>query len=57
MLKKSYQQNFSEEFTDDAAVVESAGNKIYLVEGDQSNFKITTPFDLKLAEKILATNS
>ena len=57
LLKKSYQQNFNEEFTDDAAVVESAGNKIYLVEGDQSNFKITTPFDLTLAEKILATNS
>jgi len=57
LLKKSYQQNFNEDFTDDASVVESAGNKIYLVEGDQSNFKITTPFDLKLAEKILATNS
>jgi 2-C-methyl-D-erythritol 4-phosphate cytidylyltransferase len=53
LLKKSYQQNFNETFTDDASVVESAGNKIYLVDGDPSNFKITTPFDLSIAEKIL----
>jgi 2-C-methyl-D-erythritol 4-phosphate cytidylyltransferase len=52
VLKKAYQQNFEEAFTDDAAVVESTGAKIYLVEGDQVNFKITTPFDLSLAEKI-----
>src|SRR5205823_5407456 len=57
LLKKAYQQNFNEEFNDDASVVESAGTKINLIEGDQQNFKITTPFDLKLAENILATNS
>lgn len=52
LLKKAYQQNFEEAFTDDASVVESSGTKIYLVDGDQINFKITTPFDLRLAEKI-----
>jgi hypothetical protein len=39
LLKKSYQQNFNEDFTDDASAVESAGNKIYLVEGDPSTSK------------------
>jgi 2-C-methyl-D-erythritol 4-phosphate cytidylyltransferase len=57
LLKKAYQQNFNEDFTDDASVVESIGTKINLVDGDQKNFKITTPFDLELAEKILATNT
>ncbi|HUM45774.1 MAG TPA: 2-C-methyl-D-erythritol 4-phosphate cytidylyltransferase [Chitinophagales bacterium] len=52
-LKNAYRQTFSESFTDDASVVESAGVKINLVNGDPGNFKITTPYDLLLAEKIL----
>ncbi len=57
LLKKAYQQNFNESFTDDATVVETYGNKIYLVEGEQSNFKITTPFDLQLAENIFSLDA
>jgi len=53
VLKNSYKQPFSESFTDDAAVVEAAGYKINLVDGDPENFKITTPYDLRLAEKLL----
>ena len=52
-LKTAYKQNFQDSFTDDAAVMEASGQKINLVEGDQANFKITTRFDLQLAEKIL----
>ena len=51
-LKKAYQQTFQEEFTDDASVAEAAGQKIYLVEGDPLNFKITTKTDLEVAERI-----
>jgi len=50
ILKKAYEQNFSTVFTDDASVVEAAGSKIYLVEGNRENIKITTGFDLELAE-------
>ncbi|MBX7142202.1 MAG: 2-C-methyl-D-erythritol 4-phosphate cytidylyltransferase [Chitinophagales bacterium] len=52
-LKKAYQQTFKEEFTDDASVAEAAGQKIFLVEGDPVNFKITTKTDLELAERVL----
>jgi 2-C-methyl-D-erythritol 4-phosphate cytidylyltransferase len=52
-LKKAYQQTFQEEFTDDASVAEAAGQKIFLVEGDPLNFKITTKTDLEVAERIL----
>jgi 2-C-methyl-D-erythritol 4-phosphate cytidylyltransferase len=41
--------------TDDAAVVESVGGRVVIVEGDPQNLKITTPPDLVLAETILAT--
>jgi len=41
------------QFTDDASVLEWYGKPIFLCEGQIDNFKITTPFDLKLAELIL----
>ncbi len=50
LLKKAYKQKFEPFFTDDASVVESLGNKIHLVEGNRENIKITTEFDLKMAE-------
>ncbi len=52
-LLKAYQTPFKTDFTDDASVVEAAGNKINLVEGNRENIKITTPFDLKIAETLL----
>lgn len=43
------------ETTDDAAVVERAGRRVTLVEGEAMNFKITHPEDLRLAERLLMT--
>jgi len=53
LLKKAYEQNFSPLFTDDASVVEATGIEIHLVEGNRENIKITTEFDLNVAESIL----
>lgn len=53
ILKKSYEQPYSELFTDDASVVESAGYSVKLVEGNRENIKITTEMDLKIAESLL----
>ncbi len=52
-LKKAYEMPFSPDFTDDASVVEAAGYEITLVEGNSENIKITSPFDLVVAEAIL----
>lgn len=49
-LKNAFSKGYSTQFTDDASVVEHAGEKIHLVEGTYSNIKITTPEDLALAE-------
>jgi len=54
IIVKAYQQHYSKLFTDDASVVEAAGNQIYLVEGNSENIKITTPQDLKFAEVFFA---
>jgi len=53
LLTKAYEQPYSSLFTDDASVVENLGLKINLVEGNRENIKITTAFDLKLAEILL----
>lgn len=50
VLKRAYEQPFSELFTDDATVVESLGESIHLVEGNRENIKITTPDDLVFAQ-------
>ena len=39
--------------TDDCSAVERLGKRVYLVDGDEENLKITTPADLLLAEAIL----
>ncbi|MCK6611878.1 MAG: 2-C-methyl-D-erythritol 4-phosphate cytidylyltransferase [Bacteroidia bacterium] len=53
ILLDAYKQATDDNFTDDASVVESAGYSINLVEGEEQNIKITTPFDLKLAALFL----
>jgi 2-C-methyl-D-erythritol 4-phosphate cytidylyltransferase len=40
--------------TDDAALVEAAGGRVVVVDGDPANLKITGPDDLERAEAILA---
>ncbi|MFN2748197.1 MULTISPECIES: 2-C-methyl-D-erythritol 4-phosphate cytidylyltransferase [Bacillus] len=39
--------------TDDASLVEEAGGKVAIVQGDYRNIKLTTPDDLLIAEAIL----
>jgi len=53
LIKKAYSQNYDEKFTDDAIVLESAGERIHLIEGNIENIKITYPFDLVVAEAFL----
>ena len=42
--------------TDDCSAVEHMGMRVKIVEGDEKNIKITTPFDLKIAELIMEEN-
>jgi 2-C-methyl-D-erythritol 4-phosphate cytidylyltransferase len=53
LLRKAYKLPFDESFTDDASVIEALGQRITLVNGNEENIKLTTPFDLKLAEVLL----
>jgi 2-C-methyl-D-erythritol 4-phosphate cytidylyltransferase len=51
-LKKALQRARGENYwgTDEAVLLERAGEKVAVVVGDPRNIKITTPLDLKIAE-------
>ena len=53
LLKRAYEQPYQTGFTDDASVVESLGVPVCLTAGNRENIKITTPFDLAIAEALL----
>ena len=53
LLKAANRQSYNDGFTDDASVVEAFGFDVTLVEGNRENIKITTPYDLKIAEVLI----
>ena len=54
-IKEAYNQPYEASFTDEATVAERSGFRIELVEGEETNIKVTFPLDLVVAEKILAS--
>lgn len=53
LIKKAFDQDYNEKFTDDASVLENYGREINLVEGNRENIKITYPEDLLMANIFL----
>ena len=50
LLRRAYGQPYTDFFTDDASVVERYGHAVSLVQGNRENIKITTPYDMRIAE-------
>lgn len=57
MLRKAYAGSSYRLYTDDAGLVGSLGISIQLFEGNPENIKITSPFDLQMAEAIVRLRS
>jgi 2-C-methyl-D-erythritol 4-phosphate cytidylyltransferase/2-C-methyl-D-erythritol 2,4-cyclodiphosphate synthase len=53
----AHRASAGEELTDDAAVAERGGLAVALVEGSEDNVKVTTPEDLRRAERSLAAET
>ncbi len=55
ILASAYRQAQASGFlaTDDLAVLEWTGQPVFLVQGDYSNIKLTTPEDIKIAQSLL----
>ena len=56
ILKKAYIQEYTDSFTDDASVVEKCNYPITLTQGNRENIKITTPYDVLVAEALVGKN-
>jgi 2-C-methyl-D-erythritol 4-phosphate cytidylyltransferase len=55
LIKPAFTQPYRPSFTDEATVVEASGHPVTLVDGEETNIKVTYPVDLLVAESILAT--
>jgi 2-C-methyl-D-erythritol 4-phosphate cytidylyltransferase len=53
LLKRAYEQDNLNSFTDDAQVVENLGEPVYVIKGDSRNIKVTNPSDIHLVKAIL----
>jgi len=55
LIKEAYNEIYNNKtiFTDDSSLVEKMGIKPFNYPGDEHNIKITTPFDLKMAEFLM----
>jgi len=53
LLKAANRQPYQDSFTDDASVVEAYGQQVSMLEGNRENIKITTPFDLIVANALI----
>ncbi len=53
LIKKAFEQDYQDGFTDDVSVLEATGTSINLVSGNTENIKITTARDLKIAQSML----
>ncbi len=52
-ILQAHAHHAGENFTDDAALARHHGLKVVIVDGDEDNFKITTPADMQRAERLL----
>lgn len=53
ILLPAFNIDYKDHFTDEATVVEAFGLRMNLVDGEETNIKITRPIDLELASAIL----
>ncbi len=53
LLRRAYRQEYTQDLTDDASVVEAMGERVELCEGEKRNIKITTSEDLIYAQMLI----
>ncbi|HNV52826.1 MAG TPA: 2-C-methyl-D-erythritol 4-phosphate cytidylyltransferase [Tenuifilaceae bacterium] len=57
LIKRCYEQPFNASFTDDASVIEAMGEKVFTVNGNRENIKITNQTDLLMASALINNRS
>jgi 2-C-methyl-D-erythritol 4-phosphate cytidylyltransferase len=53
VIKAAFQNMDYEQYTDDASLVEANGHRVFLIEGEEKNIKVTTASDLQFIEAFI----
>lgn len=53
VIKSAFQNMDYEQYTDDASLVEANGHRVFLIEGEEKNIKVTTASDLQFIEAFI----
>lgn len=53
VILPAFKAAYNEKFTDEATVVEYSGQRVFFIDGERHNIKITTPEDLVIAEALM----
>ena len=53
-LRKAFEPPYDPAFTDEATLVERLGDTVHLVDGEETNIKVTTPVDMQVASLLMA---
>ena len=57
IILPAFKQTYIPAFTDEATVVEASGTRVYLIDGERNNIKITTPEDMIIAAAFIKAKS
>lgn len=53
LILPAFRQEYQPGFTDEATVLEAFGTPVHLIDGMPDNIKVTTPYDMVIAEALL----
>ena len=56
LIKKAHEKLRDQNFTDDAGMLETLGQTVYILDGSYKNIKITTQTDIEIAKIFLKSN-
>ncbi len=56
-LRRAYEDFYDKSITDEASLLENAGNAVHIIKGESDNIKVTYPLDLEYVRNYIRNNN
>ena len=56
-LRRAYEDYYDKSITDEASLLENAGNAVHIIKGESDNIKVTYPLDLEYVRNYIKKNN
>ncbi|MBA94516.1 MAG: 2-C-methyl-D-erythritol 4-phosphate cytidylyltransferase [Rickettsiales bacterium] len=56
-LRRAYENYYDKSITDEASLIENAGNAVHIIKGESDNIKVTYPLDLEYVRNYIKKNN